>query len=271
MAGLGDSLLTFPIIEIFKNKGFEITVWGNTEYFSLAKIAGICKEITIYEPKKHFPFSVILSKERSVFRHLKNAIFIDPIPKEGKWVVHYYLEQLNLLEEKFSKTLKIDLREEKIPHLCIIHPGSGSKKKNPSLDFFIDLQNLIQSKGYNTLFVLGPAEKELSYVLKNYQFFDNILDLAKTLMKASLYVGLDSGVSHLSSYLGIPSVIIYGPTDPKIWHPLGENFWTLRDEKCPPCFPLSCKDKKCLSKDFLIPQIEVLLDKNIKELKISQT
>jgi ADP-heptose:LPS heptosyltransferase len=114
------------------------------------------------------------------------------------------------------------------------------------------------------LYVLGPAEKKLSEVYKNSLYFENILEMAKTLLTASLYIGLDSGVSQLSSYLGIPSVIIFGPTDSKVWHPIGRKNWIIRYKNCLPCFPHVCEDKKCLNTDFLKTKIEDFLNKNIK-------
>ena len=43
--GLGDTLLTFPILEIFKRKGFYTVAVGNTDYFKIAKAVGWVDEV----------------------------------------------------------------------------------------------------------------------------------------------------------------------------------------------------------------------------------
>lgn len=259
MGGLGDSLLIYPVLEVLTKKGYEITVWGNPEYFLLAKISGICSKVTFYEPTGDFDIRIIFSGNKEIFKFQDNSIYINPIPDEKIWIVDYYLKKLNLSNESFSKILELGFNVEKTTDLCIIHPGSGSKKKNPEKSFFLELENFLQKRGFKILYILGPAEKELSKFYKNCIYFENLIDMAKTLLKASIYIGLDSGISHLSSYLGIPSIIIFGPTDPHVWHPIGENFWIIRYENCPPCYPNICEEKKCLHKDFLIKQIDKLL------------
>jgi ADP-heptose:LPS heptosyltransferase len=40
-------------------------------------------------------------------------------------------------------------------------------------------------------------------------------------MESRAYVGNDSGVSHLAAALGVPTIAVFGPTDPTVWAPLG--------------------------------------------------
>jgi heptosyltransferase-2 len=52
--------------------------------------------------------------------------------------------------------------------------------------------------------------------------------LAALLLRCAAYVGNDSGVAHLAGLLGLPTVSLFGPTDPAIWAPLGRAVWPLR-------------------------------------------
>jgi ADP-heptose:LPS heptosyltransferase len=45
--------------------------------------------------------------------------------------------------------------------------------------------------------------------------------LAAVLAESRGYFGNDSGVSHLAAALGVPTVAVFGPTDPAVWAPLG--------------------------------------------------
>lgn len=270
IGGLGDSLLIYPVIEILTKKGYEVTVWGNPEYFKLAQVAGFCRQAIFYRPQKDFNKKIIFSKNTEIFDYAKNnnLIHIDPIPKEKIWIVDYYLKALGFEKEGFSKKLKFNFSFEKCDNLCVVHPGSGSRKKNPEINFFFELEEFLKNFGFKVLYLIGPAEKELTKIFQKSFYTEKTTEMAKTLIRASIYIGFDSGVSHLSSYLGVPSIVIFGPTEPAVWHPIGEKIWIIRDKSCSPCFPNVCGEKKCLQTDFLLDKILPILkswlsDKNI--------
>lgn len=106
----------------------------------------------------------------------------------------------------------------------IIHPGSGGKCKNWPLDNFLSVAKYLESKDQNVIWCLGPAEGEITippgqHVLQS----ESLVDLARTLAGASLFIGNDSGVTHLAATVGCPTVAIFGPTNPQVWAPLGEH------------------------------------------------
>ena len=48
-----------------------------------------------------------------------------------------------------------------------------------------------------------------------------LLEVAQCLQKCRCYLGNNSGITHLAAMLGVPTVAIFGPTNPKIWRPVG--------------------------------------------------
>jgi ADP-heptose:LPS heptosyltransferase len=50
---------------------------------------------------------------------------------------------------------------------------------------------------------------------------ENLSELAKRLASARVFVGNDSGISHLAAAVGTPVVALFGPTDPRVWAPRG--------------------------------------------------
>jgi heptosyltransferase-3 len=52
--------------------------------------------------------------------------------------------------------------------------------------------------------------------------------LGAVLARAGLYVGNDSGVSHLAGAYGAPTIALFGPTDPALWSPVGPRVSVLR-------------------------------------------
>ncbi len=74
--GLGDTLLTFPLLEIFKGQGFHITAVGNTDYFEIARKIGWADRILSDIPKEDFEEKIIIGTSG-----------IEPFPKGRVWVL----------------------------------------------------------------------------------------------------------------------------------------------------------------------------------------
>jgi ADP-heptose:LPS heptosyltransferase len=49
--------------------------------------------------------------------------------------------------------------------------------------------------------------------------FESLLELAEWMAGARLYIGNDSGITHLAAAVGTPVIAIFGPSDPRIWAP----------------------------------------------------
>lgn len=66
-----------------------------------------------------------------------------------------------------------------------------------------------------------------------------------------LAVCVDSGPAHLACAAGVPTVTLFGPTDPKRWRPLGDMTEAVFDEtlECRPChYKKTCDDRRqCLT------------------------
>ena len=75
------------------------------------------------------------------------------------------------------------------------------------------------------LAVLGPAEEDLGPLFDDFGITTvSMLSLATVASLAGFaagFVGNDSGVSHLAAAAGASGVVIFGPTDPARWRPLG--------------------------------------------------
>ncbi len=112
-----------------------------------------------------------------------------------------------------------------VAKLMVIFPGSGSPKKNWPARNFIRLAVKL-SNCASPVAVLGPAEEDLVVVFRKAGL-PVIKDLelgavAAIARMASCFVGNDSGVSHLAATVGARGVVLFGPTDPARWRPLGQ-------------------------------------------------
>ncbi len=117
----------------------------------------------------------------------------------------------------------------------LLHPGAGSQKKMWPLTNFVQLEKLLKSDRYRPEYIMGPADRFLSDALRTPDARQsvvhapvNIPALAALIRTAGGYIGNDSGVSHLVAYLGLPTVAVFGPSDPEMWRPIGPRVQIVR-------------------------------------------
>lgn len=149
---------------------------------------------------------------------------------------------------------------EERPNVILLHPGSGSRKKLWPLKHFLDLFHHLQSKpGSKFLLILGPAEgPEIQHAFSELRSPRLILtkglslvELASLMEGGRLFIGNDSGISHMAAALGLPTLAIFGPTDHRVWSPRGEKVEVVR--RGIPCSPCSeerfflCRELECLN------------------------
>ena len=182
---------------------------------------------------------------------------------ESEKIIFPAQEDLRKAEEYLSRDLK---SRGKLP-LWAIHPGSGSSHKNWPLGRFLDVaQELLAGKKAQPIFILGPVEQEISpgtvkmIETRGFPILRNMTlpVLAGVLSCCAGYLGNDSGVSHLAAALGLPTVVLFGPTDPLFWGPKGENVRILSSSiPCSPCMEdikRLCTEKTCLT-DLTVHQV----------------
>ncbi len=93
-----------------------------------------------------------------------------------------------------------------------------------------DLLRWLHQRGLRIVVSGGSAAEERDYVrevlaLSGVPVIDIAGDLrfaetADLLRGASLYVGPDTATSHLAAACGTPAVVLFGPTDPRLWGPV---------------------------------------------------
>ena len=120
--------------------------------------------------------------------------------------------------------------------IVAFHPGSGSEKKNWPLQNWIDLGNhFLRNSGGSLLIISGEADehqtRQLESIWQNrrVRFAKqlSLTDLAAVFEK-TIFVGHDSGISHLAAAAGATSILLFGPTDPTVWAPLNDNAHAIR-------------------------------------------
>jgi heptosyltransferase-3 len=145
------------------------------------------------------------------------------------------------------------------PPILALHPGSGSEKKNWPIENWIELGRTIltarsasRNGGFQAetnegrlgsspslfqsiTFVAGEAdENEIGRLRTLFEHepqvrFARALPLPQlaALLEQSTFIGHDSGISHLAAAAGARCLILFGPTDPKVWAPQNKDVRVL--------------------------------------------
>jgi heptosyltransferase-2 len=148
------------------------------------------------------------------------------------------LERLAIFDPDFVPRLALEPRLQSLDRVAL-HPGSGSETKNWPEGKWADLvEYLVNQTTCDLLFVGGEAEGERLQKLAaalppaRVRIAQGLPlpDLALLLQQCRLFLGHDSGISHLAAALDVPSLILWGPTVEEVWRPNGRRARILRTE-----------------------------------------
>ena len=107
---------------------------------------------------------------------------------------------------------------------AVIHPFSGSQKKNWPLERYRQLAERLKPK-LPVQWLAGPEDP-----LDGATRIDDLYELACNLAGARIYIGNDSGITHLAAAAGTPVIALFGPTDPATWAPRGPRVRMIRGD-----------------------------------------
>jgi ADP-heptose:LPS heptosyltransferase len=242
--GIGDFIVSLPALECLRTEYFE--VWTRAETVPLAGFADRARSIAstglnllaVTEPPPQLieelrGFDSIVSwygANRLEFRKEVERLglpftFFPALPPEGTGVhaVDFYLEQVRTLgpcESDGIPRIRLPRETEEASRegFAVIHPFSGSEGKNWALENFGQLARRL-ALAMPVYWCYGPDDPPGDEAVR----IENLYELAQWLAKASLFVGNDSGITHLAAAVGTPVLALFGPTDPAVWAPRGPD------------------------------------------------
>lgn len=168
------------------------------------------------------PVSLYIAEQfREKGWHVEPATpYIEPLPKEtaaaGEWLAERGLDRCRPV---------------------FLHAGSGGKKKIwPLARWWALISRLRKICDLPVILASGPADACLENFMQEAQArlavhaaeALSLTRLAALLAKSRMYIGNDSGVSHLAASLGTPTVAIFGPTLPEVWAPQGLHVQVIK-------------------------------------------
>jgi len=232
---MGDCILALPALEYLKTEYTEVWTRGDVvplirfadRVLSIASTGLDLLELDARElrgalVKRLRTFDSIVSwygSNRAEFRDCVRSLglpfeFLSALPSESDRMhaADFFLRQVG---GRGLAIPRIACRPSQPGDYAAIHPFSGSAGKNWSLDLYRETAQRLQMP---VQWCAGPEES-----LDDAVRMDNLWDLAHWLAAARLYIGNDSGITHLAAAVGTPVIAIFGPTDPAIWAPRGDD------------------------------------------------
>jgi len=235
---IGDFIVSLPAMECLKTDYTE--VWTAGQHVPLVQFADAARAIAstgldllgVTDPPAGLPdrlrsFDTIVSwygANRPEFREAVAALglpfrFFTAIPPaQGTHATDFYLEQVRTIcacETDGIPRIRCDVERT---HFAVIHPFSGSPRKNWPLERFRRLAAELE-RTVPVRWCAGPDDPPLPEAVR----FADLYELACWLASAELYVGNDSGITHLAAAVGTPVLALFGPTDPDVWGPRGPH------------------------------------------------
>jgi len=217
------------------------------------------------------------SPKRFGFLHPREPIatrfYTDKLHPRGKHVIEQNLElaqkalnttaAANSERHPIAALLPSDPEAERwatslCPHnFALLNPGAGWKAKEWPAERYGQLAKHLSNMGLHSLVNLGPSsyEQSLAEIVEAtsggivQRVECSIRQLVALTRRASLSVGGDTGPMHLANALGIPVVAIFGPTNERATHPIGDYDLMSHPVFCRPCMLRDCPiDHRCMKR-----------------------
>jgi len=124
----------------------------------------------------------------------------------------------------------------------VLHPFAGSEDRCVPLDEWVSVADELSSTGMSILWVGDSRELERLRQRRNarqeWRYSDTLFngDLTLTsvaISKAKLFLGHDSGPMHIAAALGVPTLGVFAPGEPKRTFPQGVGRWRIISREAP--------------------------------------
>ncbi|MGM0601836.1 MAG: lipopolysaccharide heptosyltransferase I [Bacillota bacterium] len=201
-----------------------------------------------YQAKIDIPDKKMHQVERAL--HLASAVGIET-------------EEINyglIISDVLNNNIDIVFNTYRIPEkkkLVVINPFTTWESKNWYLERYFELAEKLIDDGHYIIFTgskkdrkkIEAFEKKDSNNYVNLAGKTSLKELAAVYKRADLYIGGDTGPTHLAAALGVKVISLMGPTDPDTHGPYGRGNTVIQDNslECIGCWQRSCsRDKKCM-------------------------
>ena len=252
-----------------------IDLWSNPRTAQITFLSGVKYKVGYAYRGRKYAYNILGTSEKgehhSAEHNLELLKAIDV--KITSKCVHYYIGNLEkFFADDFFSENKLD--SEKVFGII---PSGGWDSKRCTKEKWVEISKLlIENFNCKILILWGPGDESDAEFIK-----DSISDgcflapkstlpqLAALISKCNLNIANDSGPMHISAAIGIPTVGIFGPTNPKAHGPYSINSAYVINDKldCIICNKLICPfNHECmreLDAHLLVEKVKALLNEKV--------
>ena len=235
---IGDFIVSLPALESLKADYTE--VWCASAVIPLASFAdrtvslvasgidrlGLVPALDVIDRLRGFDeIHSWYGTNRPEFLELVGALglpfrFYDALPGCSRLPASdYYLSQVNAPLGVFPR---IPLRTNVKDSVIVLHPFSGSARKNWPMSRWLEVASLLPAP---VAWCCGPEDALAGAVM-----IPDLMELAQWIGRARAFIGNDSGITHLAAATGVQTIALFGTSDPGVWAPRGADVQVIRSQ-----------------------------------------
>jgi len=167
-------------------------------------------------------------------------------------------------EERWASEYIGSLRSGDGPLIGVVAAAKYQAKSWPVEKFIKLCNSLVEGLGARITLIWGPGERDTVESL-NRGVPESVMipevgiaKLGAIVSRLDLLVGVDSGPKHIAVLQGVPTVTLFGPTDPRIWDPMNDIHRAVYlDLPCSPCGKKKCGKNRCMTEIKVSTVVEI--------------
>lgn len=113
---------------------------------------------------------------------------------------------------------------------AILHPVASKPEKTWPAENFVAVASRLQREGLHPIFIGGPGDDMSRFAAFRTITGAPLGEIKSLLAGASMFIGNDSGPAHMAAAFGVPSVVLFGPSDHEVWAPWKTDAVVLKSE-----------------------------------------
>ena len=242
--GLGDTLLTVPLLRARRraHQGASVHLAGNREFcdipcaYGTVEVAHSAEDLWLWVPERARQclqgFDVVLGDEPGCVTQELDLHGHEP---GTPYALH--LAQAAGYQPVWPSDCQLLAPRQLAGGAVVLAPGSGGVSKCWPKEHWLALAHRLAKQSHALQIVVGPVETERDdprswpWPAGAVEFIvaEQPVRLAQRLESGRVFVGNDSGTTHLAAMLGVPTVAVFVATDPTVWAPVGAHVHVIGD------------------------------------------
>ena len=241
--GLGDTLLTAPLLRALRRQhvGAAVHLAGTREFcdvlcaYGIVDVAHSAEDFLLWIPdrarERLASFDWVIGDEPDCVQHafdLHGHVTGTPYALQ-------LARQIACVPE-WPADCQLLPAASRVAGAMVFAPGSGGAEKCWPREHWLAFAHRVHNHGHELQVVIGPVELERDDPrawpwpsATQFVIEEQPTRLAKVLERARVFVGNDSGPTHLAAMLGVPTVAVFVATDASVWAPVGAHVRVVGD------------------------------------------